>query len=69
MEELESLINTVAENEGISRQEAIKLVVKLINNRQASLPTGEPELGSRTGFNHGVINQFAIDESLVGREG
>ncbi|MDL9982865.1 MULTISPECIES: hypothetical protein [Providencia] len=69
MEELESLINTVAENEGISRQEAIKLVVKLINNRQASLPTGEPELGSGTGFNHGVINQFAIDESLVGREG
>lgn len=68
MEKLESLINTVAENEGISRQEAIKLVVKLINNRQASLPTGEPELGSVTGFNHGVINQFAIDESLVGRE-
>ncbi|EPO2453680.1 hypothetical protein [Providencia rettgeri] len=48
MEELESLINTVAENEGISRQEAIKLVVKLINNRQASLPKGEPELGSGT---------------------
>lgn len=38
MGELENLINTVAENEGVSRQEAIKLVVKLINNRQASLP-------------------------------
>ncbi|MGO2306870.1 MAG: hypothetical protein ACTH5W_19450 [Providencia sp.] len=69
MEELESLINTVAENEGISRQETIKLVVKLINNRQASLPTGEPELGSGTGINHGVISQFALDESLIGREG
>ncbi|EJD6083261.1 hypothetical protein M0L39_RS17755 [Providencia rettgeri] len=50
MEELESLINTVAENEGISRQEAIKLVVKLINNRQASLPTGTAEKGSGFGI-------------------
>ncbi|MCO8052645.1 terpene synthase family protein [Proteus penneri] len=50
MEELENLINTVAENEGVSRQEAIKLVVKLINNRQASLPKGEPELGSGVGM-------------------
>ncbi len=50
MEELESLINTVAESEGISRQEAIKLVVKLINNRQAGLPKGEPESGSGVGI-------------------
>ncbi|WP_171729914.1 MULTISPECIES: hypothetical protein [unclassified Shigella] len=50
MEELENLINTVAENEGVSRQEAIKLVVKLINNRQASLPTGIAELDSGLGI-------------------
>lgn len=45
MEELENLINTVAENEGVSRQEAIKLVVKLINNRQSSLPKDKTLIG------------------------
>lgn len=50
MKELEDLISAVAENEGISRQEAIKLVVRLINNRQSSLPKGDPGLESGVGI-------------------
>ncbi|WP_311746833.1 hypothetical protein [Proteus penneri] len=50
MGEFESLINTVEKNEGISRDEAIKLVVKLINSKQTSLPKDETVIGQDIRF-------------------